>query len=1028
MVGRTNSRHPLARSLARLCGVLMVAGVTPLAAQSSGRDAPYRLDAGGITIDTPAHWDSWSLPTHAVRIDPAGVTPRRFRGRYNVLDDRGSFARKLTELKRSKTEHAIHNIDSVDTRDVQGNIITQKIKGVAVPVQTYRVRMGISRVGSNPSAAANILDGDPSTYWEPDPTLPIDDWWVEIDLGRVVTVDSLVVRFVDESLGDPFRQFRVLVAPGQEPILENARKVGLELVGRTTGPNTERELAFSFEQPSISPEWTGRLVETIRIVVTSSRFGRGAQLTEEQWQTLDPADRGDILYYVKAVEGFEEPETQQVYDSLPTERQGRREFFRRERPRLADIEVQSWGDNLSLGMVEGGGSAILSGGGFSPAAAFDGDYSTTFIHPVREKTSIVDRGVLTIDMGATFWLDAMRLSSTWQTTDGYLVEHSDGTLDTSGQPIWRRLSPREREDVSTERYRNILDTYAEPTRARFLRMITFSSGLRGLYYQGPKILEYQLITEGYPAEVLLTSGMIKRPEGRDFSAISWLAETPPGTQVEIRSRTGDLQRKVVRYYDKQGNELAQRTWNNMLGSYKGPADTALVVGSDWSNWSRRYQHPGELLTSPARKSFLQLQVRLMTQDRVATAVLQAIELSLHKPITERVVGELWPTVSSAPGRLDTFDLFLRPFLVESPATSRSVGFDELLLRLPQGNHMQLLELEIGGEDDLSSVHYRQQDGLVNSRGENLTMLANLADSIQVRLPARVQALPSSPLTRTYYRVATDLDPLPVGHDGEFLTGASFGLLDASERGTTRYYRRTIDTATKEESLVPVDQATYDGLDDGDRAVRYFRLLADAGGQFPFDGDGEPLDRRGYESLAASEHGRVVGDGPLIRVRFAAPIFFNGTTLSVAVRNTASGTDTEAPWQSVEAGDAHSQISSEALAVRIPLHVRGIARLEMSPSPFTPNGDGVNDETHIDFEVLNLGAPREARVRIYSLDGRVRWEQQWLVGSGQQSIPWHGMDDTGTLVPPGIYICQVDVDVDDRSSNHTTAARLVYVAY
>ena len=101
---------------------------------------------------------------------------------------------------------------------------------------------------------------------------------------------------------------------------------------------------------------------------------------------------------------------------------------------------------------------------------------------------------------------------------------------------------------------------------------------------------------------------------------------------------------------------------------------------------------------------------------------------------------------------------------------------------------------------------------------------------------------------------------------------------------------------------------------------------------------------------------------------------------------------------------------------------------MSPSPFTPNGDGVNDETRIDFEVLNLGASREARVRIYSLDGRVRWEQRQLVASGQQSILWRGTDDAGSLVPPGIYICQVDLDVDDRSSNHTTAARLVYVAY
>jgi hypothetical protein len=1006
----------------------MITGSAAATAQSSGGDAPYRLGADRLIIDTPTHWDSWRMPTHAVLVDAVGVTPRRFRGRYNVLDDRGAFTRKLSGLKRRTNEHAILNIDSVETRDIQGNLITQKVKGVVVPVYTYRVRTGISRVGSNPSAAANILDGDPSTYWEPDPASPLDDWWIEIDLGRVVTIDSLIVRFVDPTLGDAFRQFRVLIAPDQEPILENAKDVEFELVGRTTGPNTRRELSFAFQQSGRSPEWTGRLVETIRIVVTSSRRGRGELLTEEAWQALDPDDRGDVLYYVKAVEGFEEEEAQEVFESLPAERQGRREFFRRERPRLADIEVLSSGDNLSLGMVEGGGSAVLSGGGFSPAAAFDGDYSTNFIHAVREKTSIVDRGVLTIDMGATFWLDAMRLSSTRQVSAGYLVEHSDGTLDTSGEPIWRRLSPREREDISAERYRHIFDAYARPSPARYLRMITFSSPLFSLYYQGAKIVEYQLTTEGYPAEVLLTSGVIPRPEGRDFSTISWQADTAPGTLVEIRTRTGDQQRKVVRYFDKQGNELELKTWSNLLGSYRGPADTALVVGSDWSSWSRRYLRSGERLASPARKSFLQLQVKLTTQDRFTAPSLQAIELALHRPITERIVGELSPTVLSVPGRLDTFDLFLRPFLVESPTTARSSGFDELLLRLPPGNRMRLLELELGADDNSASVLYRAQDGFVDAQGQQVMLLHDDADSIHVRIPEAIQALPSTPETRSYYRVASELDPVPIGHDGELLTAASFGLLPAEERGGQRYFRKVTDAQTGELDLIAIDEAKYDTLDDQNRTARYFRLLADEGGQFPYNSDGEPLDLRGYQALTTGARGRVVGDGPLIRVQFQAPIYFNGTTLEVAVRNTQSGQDTTAAWQNVEAGDANPQLVSEALAVQIPLQIRGISGLTLSPSPFTPNSDGVNDETHIDFEIFNLGASREARVRIYSLDGHLRWQQQQPVGSGGQSIIWTGTDDTGKLVPPGIYICQVELDIDDRSSDHTTATRLVYVAY
>ena len=163
-------------------------GVLPAAAQ---RGDGYRLIGDHIVVDAPSEWANWSLPFHAVEVADEGVVPHLFRQRYNVLDDRETFVCTLPEVRLRKNEHFILNTDSTETLDVRGNIITKKTKGVLGPVWTYRVRMGISRVGSNAVAAANILDGDPSTYWEPDPDDPVDDWWVEVDLGRVVPVDSL---------------------------------------------------------------------------------------------------------------------------------------------------------------------------------------------------------------------------------------------------------------------------------------------------------------------------------------------------------------------------------------------------------------------------------------------------------------------------------------------------------------------------------------------------------------------------------------------------------------------------------------------------------------------------------------------------------------------------------------------------------------------------------------------------------------------------------------------------------------------
>ena len=81
------------------------------------------------------------------------------------LDDLDTYTRPLTDFRRKKREHAILNIDSTFTLDVKGNVITDRKDN---PLYTYFARPGISRVGSNPQAAKNILDGDPSTYWEPD--------------------------------------------------------------------------------------------------------------------------------------------------------------------------------------------------------------------------------------------------------------------------------------------------------------------------------------------------------------------------------------------------------------------------------------------------------------------------------------------------------------------------------------------------------------------------------------------------------------------------------------------------------------------------------------------------------------------------------------------------------------------------------------------------------------------------------------------------------------------------------------------
>ena len=992
----------------------------PTEAQKRG----YRIAGNQIIVNSPAHWERWSMPTHAVNILPSGgVHPHFSRSRFNVLEDLETYTRRLPELRRKKGQTAISNIDSTETLDIFGNVILDRKKN---PLYTHLSRMGISRVGSNPRAAANILDGDPNTFWEPDFNDPIEDWWVEVDLGRSLPVDELVLNFVDESLGDPFRQFRILSAPFQKIINQEVNEIPFRREGGTKGSNEDqRVFSFHLDQFQADPNWIGETVQVIRIVVTDSKFGRGKLISEEEWSALDRADRGDVVHFIKNQQGFEEPVEKSVYDDLSPERQGRIEHYIRERPRLADIQVWGFGDNLGPGLVEGGGAAAFHGANdsFSPAPAFDGDGGSNFIHLVWSPT--VDRGVLFVDMGATFWLDTFRMSSSLPRLliDGYILRGSDGSRDSSGRIKWRRISDPAREHNMTDRFEHMMDVYQPPPKVRFLEVIIVSDDprRRGGYTAGPNVSEYQLFSNGYPAAVELVSDLIELPGTRNFGGITWESETPPGTTLEVRTRTGDMLAKETRYFDKGGTEITADAWKNLIGSFKGPADTTFIPTRGWSSWSRAYQNPGDPVTSPGLRKFMQIQVKLLTTDRNVAASIQSIGVELATPVAELIYAEVWPIDVFTPGIVDTFEVFIQPNFIESPSRARSTGFDEILLTKPASQSMELLEVGLDtdpqteGEDQ---VFLPTEDGsFVAGNGELLQFLGppTGSDSIWVQLPTPLHSLADLP--KIYNKITIEGDQVPVTGDGLLLSGDSYGLLDDEEKGDILYF----DTEGNS-----IDQAAYLALAEEERGdMRYLRLLNGDGAQFPFDEVGDSLDVAAYNRLSSREKGNIVGRGPLVRLRYRAPVFLNGTTLRLAVRNTSSGSD--APWQSVAAGDATSLVGSNSLSINVPLESKPIDKFSLYPNPFTPNGDGINDEIVIRFSIFKITTSRQVKVKIFTLDGRSVWETTQMLDSGHVSIRWSGEDRNGQKVAPGLYLCQLALDVDNQGGG-STQTRLLSVAY
>ena len=994
----------------------------------------YDIVDDRIVVSRRSHWEHWKKPEHLTTIDNSGaVRPRHLRSLYNVLAD-PSIARPVVITNKDRR---ILNVDSTLKVDVFGQPVQDTQKNF---VYDYLVRAGVSRAGSNIELAANIVDGDPTTFWEPDPRDPIEQWWVEVDLGRALPVEGISVRFVEEGLGDPFLKYLLLLAGNQTLSFTDDRKVSFELFVPHEGPNTQQRTFFfesaaategalvnlglvdasggissvkKLQQNSADPDWTGKIIETIRIVITDTRGGRAEQIDQVAWEALPMHERGDIVHFVRDFAGREEPVDAETYESLEEERRGRREFYRRELPRLAEVEAWGWGDNISLGLVEGGGTLDLTSAGKTPAPAFDGDISSRYQQPTRDP---LDPGanVLTIDIGGTVWLDQIRVAGS--NIRGYQMRSSTGERDAQGKLRWRAITPPERiKNVDHGEFRHLNDLQNPVVKVRFLDLLTFANFTGDTQNRTdrfwPQFNELMLFAEGVPAEIELESKLIELPGLVTLGSIHWEADTPPDTKVEIRTRTGDQLLQQIRYYDSNGIEKTAAEHKKLLAFLKGPIDTSFAIGPGWSAWSQQYQQPGDPVTSPSLRKYMQIQARLLSEDRQIAPALERISVELHTPVALGLRAEVWPPEAQV-GVLDTFEVFVQPQFLERPFSVRSPGFDEMLISADPGLDMQLIDVAIGTEEQFASGAPQSLLDLASTDGQMLQ-----GDSLLVRLP-EVARSDTDALPQLYFRTTADGEEVPTSIDGDLLTATSHALLPDEVRGAVRYFR------IAGEELVEVNRTAYDELPpESQGPVRYFRKVVGLGTQTLFNEAGDTLSAAQYNRLGRAR-GWVVGHGRLVRLRFAAKVFLHGTKLKVAVRNQASST----PYQPADAGDATALRPSQTLSIGALGAVQIVADISVAPNPFTPNGDLVNDVAQIEFSLFKVYAERPAAVRIWALDGRLMRLLEGTAQGGHQRFIWDGKDDHGRIVPPGLYICQIDVETDAEDSAGQRRSHLIAVAY
>jgi len=1058
----------------------------------------FSLSASGLSVDRAEHWEAWTRPKHGVEINPHThlVRPRTIRSEINavagmdqfqtLIGDQKAYEKLLKDLGRADLPTPF-NIRTAPASVAGVPIVHLKAnskKGIEVgdPVIWYYYHGGIKYTPNNPESAAFVLDGDPRTYWEPSSavdrttyeTLPEDqrgpiyyfardeagerrvnrttyeatsrtdrrieyhsrsfeNWYIDIDLGRLVAVSRIVLRFVDPEMGEPFRQVRILGTAS------DLRDAPLSLIERTIVPN-EDQTVLEFD---LDPDAAGffRQLHIVRIAITDSRFDKFRPVSEAEFMALSVEDQGGIDYHIVNATGSETKVEEDIFSQVDPQRQGRLIYYQRERPRLADIEVWSQGDNIALGIVDGGGSVDLTGT-FAGTPGFDGRYESNYLQLVWSPDPRFDnRGVLTLDLGARFWLNYFRMVGGISGVDEMVLRASDGTRDANGNLEW--------EEIHRQQGGTVEQGFDELLQVRYLTSQIFSSqaGRAGGYNTGDRIREFQLFGQGAPSEVTLTSPIIELPSAVLLGRIEWEADIPDPdlAQVEIRTRTGDRLIEVTEYYGSGGEPKTEAEYNKLPKGFQGPVVSRIKPGGGWSSWSQRYAHSGELVASPSPRRYMQIQAQLLSTDPEVAASLRSMRVQFMPPVAGRSLAEVWP--SEVPfGEERDFSLFINPSFVEDqPGGQPSRRFDDILINVDPIPAVEVFEVRLGDEqahrfaesgsrqDPISgerTLWFAEPDGrryqaLLNAVGDTVKAFFPGDTEVLLRLPEKVTLQPQRDDSRTYYRaIVEEGDEVPVDADGRLLNELTYLGLPFEEQGRVVYFAVTGRDAEGQIIEQAVSKTDFRALEDSLKgSVRYFRRLLGKGGQFPFDQDGEPLNESAYNALPRAERGAVVAAGEMVQVRFKARVLLNGSTVDVSIRDSAHPES----WQQVDPGDATTATPSTSLSISVPFSSRVIQEATIAPNPFTPNADGVNDQTEVRFAIGNLNAARALQVQIFDLSGRPIWQEQ-RHSFGEQVMHWDGRDAQGAPVPPGLYLCRIEVDVDAQGASHQVAQRVIAVAY
>ena len=554
---------------------------------------------------------------------------------------------------------------------------------------------GLWEAGTNPTDAGRVIDGDNTTFWQASPDDPLGDWFVQIDLGRAVLAEEIRLHFPDQEGARPFRQFTVFTATGITSDALDDLFI-FSPVYLTTQPNTDTVVSFPL---AFDIQDSAQVVDT------------GLDIDQAD------IDKFRLIQYINFT--IEEVDLEGA---------------------LAEIEVITAGDNISIGNDQRG--SIIDGlTARSTENILDGDMNTaSSILPVgfegRVRTWEEQGTWFFIDLGAVFWIDELFLyalrvregtvGTVASAPRGFTFWHSDGTRVLSSEvPIDEAF------DFS------VLIDQPDPEPNRYLRYAFEPRRIRYLFWHahkpqhwGSRWTEVMLFSPGHPAQVVMRSDFIDLGEAagdqrpKVVSNLSWDADLPPGTRLQLRSRSGNEQSQIFTFHNKIGEEVTEAKWLSAPKVLRGPIDTTVVVSEDWDEWSEEYHFSGEAFKSQSPRRFVRLEMILSTDDPQVAPAINSLSLEYEDALLRGAQGQIEPR-EAHPNTDTRFTYTLVP-----TGDAGDSGFDLLRFGLPTAASDITVHID-NADIDPTAVEIDNNKLLID------LPFAVTSDTIEVNFTARV---------------------------------------------------------------------------------------------------------------------------------------------------------------------------------------------------------------------------------------------------------------------------------------------------